>query len=299
MKSVRRPDFGTRGDIAVYAVIALLFLATAWLIGHTAGAFTADPDYQYLMNGLDVLSLRPPTHIDHPVNARANDHRDRAGRHLDLDPAPGTVFQRAGPGAAPSAILHGMRQLCFPPPGIAAAIVFFAWSVRKSSGMLAPALVGLIAIFQTYPVFDTFHRIMPESVLLCATLVLAALIAKHAFADENSWKSPRFATVVGILLAFCVTTKVTSGPQLLTILFLPSWRAMQRASIACAIAVPVFLLPILPRWHQMVQNFFHILTHRGNYGAGGAGFRRLPNCSRTWAHFGGSYPKISSAWRYA
>jgi hypothetical protein len=49
-----------------FAAIAILYLASAALISRALGLFLPAPDYSYLMNGLNILSLHIPNHFDHP-----------------------------------------------------------------------------------------------------------------------------------------------------------------------------------------------------------------------------------------
>jgi len=265
-----RTAFEPSRNIAVYVGIAAAYAVSAWAIGRAVGSFTPDPDYAYLLSGLDMLSLKAPVFVDHPGT-----------------PVQTIIAIVLGLTWIVSFPWHGFSsvqdQVLLHPEfymecvngvfatGNAAAMVFFAWSMRKSSGMLAPALVGLISIFQSDVIYMTYHRTMPESVLLAATLVLAGFIAQSAYASDDAPQTRRLTIIVGVLLGFCLTAKVTSTPLLLTIFFLRSWEDRKAALRTCGIAAIIFLLPIFPRWPAMIWNYLHILTHRGDYGSGEAG----------------------------
>ena len=257
-------------DIAIYFCIAALFIAAAWLIATAQGAFTPDPDYQYLMNGLDILIFKSPTYVDHPGTPAQTIIAAVLGSAWFL-----TLPWHGLSSIQDQVLAHPQFYLdcvcCFFTAAIGFALLFFVWSTRKTSGMMMPALIGLISIFPSSAVYVTFHRVMPEPVLLCATMLLTGLVAQQAYLPDGAVLPKFFAAVVGILLSFCVTTKVTSAPVLLTIFFLQPWSEKRTALIAGLVSAPLFLLPAVKRWRDMIDNYFHILTHRGDYGAGSAG----------------------------
>ncbi len=214
----------TSRDIAVYVAIAVAFLATAWAISRALGIFTPDPDYAYLLNGLDIVRLQSPTLVDHPGTPVQTLIAIILGITWIL-----TLPWHGFSSVQDQVLLHpefymGCVSYAFA-ACVAAAMVFFAWSVRRSSGILAPALVGLISIFQSYIIYQTFHRTIPETVCWRPRWCLRVSSPRPLTPRMISWGTRRYASIIGILLGFCITAKVTSAPLLLTIFFLPTGKA--------------------------------------------------------------------------
>ena len=53
-------------DAAVLASVLVLHLIGVAIIDFTISPFPGDPDYIYLVNGLDMLALHAPSYFDHP-----------------------------------------------------------------------------------------------------------------------------------------------------------------------------------------------------------------------------------------
>jgi len=279
------------GEAAILAGIVLLYLATAWLLAQKLGLFTNDPDYQYLLNGLNILELKAPRHFDHP------------GTPVQLLVAIITAFTwlltsaRQGLSNLPDDVLARPQfyMSCISAVftvGVAASMAFFLWSMRKASGTMMPALFALATIIPSYIVYQTFHRVMPEPLLFCATMFLAGLLAQVAFAPKDQPTTPSLAIWTGILLGFCVTAKVTSIPVLLIILALRSNKARMTSLVATGMSALVFLFPVWSLWRPLLRNYFQIATHKGAYGAGAAG---IPTLTEIWGNIGvlaGTVPAI-------
>ena len=55
-----------RRDAWILGFIAVLYVAGAAAIALHIAPFPGDPDYQYLLSGLDILTLRSLNFVDHP-----------------------------------------------------------------------------------------------------------------------------------------------------------------------------------------------------------------------------------------
>lgn len=262
--------FAKISDAVVLTGVVLLYLTAAWLIALKLGLFTPDPDFQYLLNGLNILRLKAPNQYDHPgtpvqliiaiVTGLAwllsSAHHDLSNVSIDVLAHPQFYM------SCVSAVFT---------IGIAAGMAFFLWSMRKASGSMLPALLALATVLPSYIVYQTFHRVMPEPVLLCATFFLAGLVAQVAFDPASRPTSPKLAVWTGVLLGFCVTIKVTSFPVLLIILVFRANKTRAIALFATGLSAVAFLFPVWTLWRPILRNYFQIATHTGSYGAGGLG----------------------------
>src|SRR3954469_24647980 len=149
---------------AVLGVFLAGYFYEAWHVASQIGPFRGDPDYSYLFGGLSILNLQTPGFVDHP------------GTPVQLAIAAISLLLwlvRLPFGGLASLsddiITHAefyLSVIC----GIfamltAAAMVFFARSLRGPAGSIAPGLSALLLIFTSDVVFFTFHRVDAEPVL--------------------------------------------------------------------------------------------------------------------------------------
>lgn len=265
-------------DTAAIAGVVLLYLISAWLIGLKLKLFTPDPDYQYLLNSLNILSLRSPAYYDHPGTPIQLLIAVVVGLTWLLTlPWHGVSSLTDDVLAQPQFYMSSV-SIVFT-VAIAASMTFFLYSMRKASGTIAPALLALFTVIPSYIVYQTFHRVMPEPLLLAATFTLVGVLAEVAFAPKDQATRPRTAAWTGALLGFCVTAKVTSMPAVLILFALRGAKAKAIAAIAAGLSALIFLIPVLPLWRPILRNYFRIATHTGAYGTGGAG---VPTAHELW-----------------
>lgn len=262
------PFFGSRRTLILCAVLVILVVAAAWMVGGADGAFEADPDYTYLLNGLELLTLRSPAYYTHPGTpvemiaaiTIAATWLASSLRHGLLDIRDQVL---AGP-----LLYLGWINIVFT-AFIAASLAFFACQVRQASGRIFPALVGGLTFFLPLPVFLAFHRVTPEPLLLAGGLVLAGLVAPLVFSPASL--SRRRIIAIGAIIGFCIAVKVTAAPLLVAILFLRGKAARTTALAAALLTAVVLTLPVASHYLEMALWYVGLFTHQGGYGNGAAG----------------------------
>ncbi len=258
-------------DLLVYVCIAVSFLVCAWLIDHLLGSFTADPDYAYLLNGLDIVIGHAPSHVDHPgTPIQMLIAVIIAITWLVTLPAHGLDTIQDHVLRHPLFYMEAVNAVFG--TGILGALLFFCRCIRQGGAPIAAAAVGIAVMFTSYAPRFIFHRIMPEPVLFAGALVLAGLIARCALDPKNFPQTRNYSIMLGVVIGFCLTAKVTSAPLLLAMLFLDNGKARIAALIAAVLSAAFFLLPAMFHFYQMVRGYIHIATHRGEYGGGQSGF---------------------------
>ena len=261
---------GSRRTWGLCALFVILVVAAAWTAGRVVGPFEADPDYIYLVNGLELLTLHSPAYYTHP------------GTPVEIIVALviGVVWSLSLPWhglgdirdhvlANPSLYLGWINVVLI--AAVAASLAFFVCRVWRASGRIFPALVGGLTFFLPLPVFLSVHRITPEPLLLAGGLVLAGLVAPLAFSSETPSWAKRSATRVGAVLGFCITVKATAAPLLIAILFLRGKAARIVAFAAALVTAVIITLPVASHYLEMVLWYVGLFTHRGGYGGGAAG----------------------------
>jgi hypothetical protein len=251
--------------------VPLVLLILSRVFVHMAGEFPADPDYSYLMNGLEVLTFYPPSYISHPgtslimlttlvnlVTWLVTLPFHRQGLFTDVLSKP-EIYLTA---------INAVLVL-----GIAAAAFWFALRIRRASGSVAAALTGQVSQLLSFPAMIALNRVAPEPLLLASTLVLAGLLTPLAFGKGESLRW--IAAAVGIVLGFSIATKITALPLLPSLLLLPDWALRKRAGWFALAALVFFTLPAAHHYPLMLWWFTGMATHSGSYMAGPAGLPPL------------------------
>lgn len=261
---------GSRRDLAAFVLLALLLAAAAWVVALAAGPFEADPDFIYLLNGLELLRFHVPSYYTHP------------GTPVEISAA--LVIVAAWLASLPWHGFFSVKDQVLAHPGfymgwidavfvacIAAALVFFAWQVRKASGRLFPAIAGGLTLFLPLSTLLAVHRVTPEPLLLAGGLVLAGLLAPFAFAPGPFAETKKLAGAIGAAIGFCIAIKATAAPLLIMILVLRGTETRKIASAACLLAAVIMTLPVAPHYLEMTLWYIGLFTHQGGYGSGAVG----------------------------
>ena len=146
-------------------------------------------------------------------------------------------------------------------------------------------------LFQTIPAFSksviwwSFETISPEPVLLGAVILFVILFLwKYYFNKsfgiinlkifENRQISvDKFPILFGILMGFCLATKINTLPLLLLpLLLIPKILDKFIFSVITFFAFLIFTLPIAHLYRIMISWYKGVLFHTDIYGAGKAGF---------------------------
>jgi hypothetical protein len=258
-------------DGLLVAVPILLVVVGVWLLVKVGG-FPADPEYSYLLNGLEVLTFYPPSYISHPgTNLIMLIAAINFLTWLVTWPFHGTGLV-ADVLTRPEFYLdvHFALLMAF----IAGAAFWFGLRLRRASGSWTVALAGQASLLISPSVMIALDRVSPEPFLLGATLVLAGLSTPLAFGREENPR--RAATAMGLTLGFCIAAKITSLPLIFVLLLLPDWRLRKRAALFTLGSAICFTLPAAHHYPQMFSWFTGMATHSGSYSDGPVGLPTLP-----------------------
>ena len=249
------------------AVVPLLLLILGRIFVHMTGAFADDPEYAYLLNGLEVLTFYPPSLVAHP------------GTNLIMLIAvvnfftwlvswpfhhAGLVTDILSRSQFYLSVNHAVLMAA-----VAGAALWFGIQVRRVSGSLAAALAGQASILLSYPVMIGLDRVAPEPLLLASTLVLAALLVPLAFGKEENPR--RTAAAAGIVFGFSVAAKINALPLVFAFLLLPDWQLRKRALIFAIAWAILCTLPVAHHYPVMFRWFAGMATHSGTYSDGPRG----------------------------
>lgn len=263
-------------DRLALLVIPLL-LVVFWLRASDArGPFylglNSDPEYCYLFNSLNLVTLHVPRHIDHPgttlqeLGAAVLLVRFAAAR-LGGDPESLEVAVVRQPEPLLFAINVMLNFLLI---GLLAALSWRVWSL---TGSLIPPLVLQFSFLAYGLLLAAQTRVSPEPLLVSTVLALALVLAPGIVGSpgDQALGGRRTALLAGAILGFGVITKVTFVPLLLLIFVFPGRRQRVRCAVAALVSAAVFVLPIFTQLPRAATWLFRLATHQGLYGRGPAG----------------------------
>jgi hypothetical protein len=252
-----------------------LLLALAVWLQHILVRFPADPDYAYLLNGVNILELASPGQVNHPGTAM----------HILMALIIGIAwlvrvpfFRFLSPGD--DVLLHPelylwvinlvLACLC------AAALLFLGWRLYRATGSLAAALVAQFSLFTAGPAITYgVTYVMPENLLLVLSILLAGAVAPLAFSPLARPSSLRQSIWIGIILGAALATKTSSLPLFGVVLLLRGWGARTMACCSAGLAAIALTSPIMSRYDELLGFNLSLLTHSGVWGQGTIGLPPL------------------------
>jgi hypothetical protein len=270
----------TGWEMAVLAAVPMGLILAGVVFRAMAGVFEADPDYVYLLNGLDILTLYPPGYYDHPgttlevIAAFVTWATWLFSPHLHNAPDIKTAVL-----LHPEYFLRAINLVLIAANAVAA--FYMSLRIRMAAG-LGAALVAQLSILISFSVMIGLNRVTPEPLLLAASLVLAGYLAPLVLQPERFVETGAYAMGLGMLLGFILATKITALPLLAAILFLRTRKLRWAAVKAGAAAGLILTLPIAVHYPQMAKWFARLFIHTGAYGGGPKG---VVSPSELWPSF--------------
>jgi len=261
------------GSHLAFLIVPLLLLAIAALLSDSEGPYWGsqnfDPDYNYLLNSLNILLLRAPAHIDHPgttvqllgaiatlarwLLARLEGGDERLQESVLL--APESYLQA----------IHGALVM------LLVATIYLAG--RRTAVVARSHLAGLTlqgsALLFVAPLL-ALPRVAPEPVLITSVFALLIALLPSAFGAGGARRHTGGWT--GAVFGFGLVSKVTFLPLAALISLLPGWNRRGKAILAATLTASALLIPVWRHLPHMARWLWSLLTHTDVYGGGPAGF---------------------------
>ena len=257
------------------AIIPVGLFAVGVLLKHEHGPYylrnNFDPEYNYLLNSLSLLTLHAPRHNDHPgvtlqILGAAVEWLKWVGRFLlgNRQSLTDSVLSR------PESYLRMMNLVLNVLLG--GALYWSANAVYRVSKSLASAMLlqGTVVVY--HQTFLALPRVSPEPLLIAVSLALMAVLAPVVLAQEGqAVNEPRLAATAGAVFGLGLMTKVTFAPWAAVVLLFSQRSHRKRFLVAAAATVLILLLPVATRIPHMMSWFTSLATHSGSYGEGPVG----------------------------
>jgi hypothetical protein len=251
---------------AVFLIFPAIFLFFALPFNRTH--FGNDPEYAYLMNGINIGILKPVGHTDNP------------GTTVQLFSA---VVLRA------AYLVKSNKSEGFQKNILHNADRYIEWErkvmiILNSITMLFLGIISWILfrniwlsmLLQIMPFVSAnltehvFTKMSPEPVLLMISAALVLLIIRYYSRGKVNEK--KYALLFALVAGFGVATKATFIPLLIIpILLLGSQKLRKQFLLFFVLFFILFTLPAVPQYPHMAKWFLSLVVHTGKYGEGGVG----------------------------
>lgn len=226
-------------------------------------AWYPDPGYQYLLAGGQIVTGGTPHHNDHPgTSAQWLIGLIEAPIHVAIghDSLRSDLIQRPELYAQGVGAVLGLLFVL--------ALAFSGLRLLRTMG-LGPSLTFQFLVIWALPILDIGrYRIMPETVVLTATILSIGLLAPRLVDPRRPL--PTGAVVsLGLVAAIGVTAKVLFAPMVLVAVAILGRRQIALYLFTWLVAVAAILIPIYSRFDYMRSWFTGILLNPGRQGQPG------------------------------
>ncbi len=269
-----------RARIAILLLVPTIILINIFYTGQTEfwkGKY--DPSYAYLLNGLNLATTGGNIgHIDHP------------GTTVQVSSAIiiKIVYEFRNPDdSLQSDLLHNpeyyLKCIAWTFTLINCLLIFLSGIVfYKLSSEITYGL-----LFQSFTLNEillrhAFYEVKPEPVLLGAVILLMMVFLRNYYSATSADKSIsnhtnikkeyysyRYVLLFGIIIGFCIATKINSIPLvIIPLLFINKLKEKIIYITSALFAFVVFTLPISDRYIAFLRWLKNIAFHSGYYGNG-------------------------------
>jgi hypothetical protein len=249
-----------------FVVLPVFYMVTGLNFHRTW--FSGDPEYAYLLNGINIANLKAVGHIDNPGTtvqmysavvlrvAHFLDFSEKADLQTAVLSNPDYYVEME---RKISVIFNALMMLLL-------GIVSFLFLKNIWFGLILQVTPFLSSNLLEH----AWTKVSPEPVLIFTVMVFILLLVTYYCSKKrhNRWYPWIFAAVAGFGLA----TKATFLPLVvIPFILLEGWR---RKWIYLAAIIPAFIIftaPAITQYPHMAKWFLGLSTHTGTYGEGATG----------------------------
>jgi hypothetical protein len=251
---------------AVLLVFPAIFLFFA--LSYNRTHFGNDPEYAYLLNGINIGMLKPVGHTDNPGTTVQIYSAVVLRCAYLIQPDKSEGFQKY--------ILRNADRHIELERKVLIVINGIVMMLLGIISLILLRNIWLSLLLQIMPFTSAnltehvFTKVSPEPVLLIVTAALVLLIFRYYFSLNRDEK--KYAVLFALVAGFGLATKATFLPMILiTLLLLNSWKLRKRFLLFLGLFFIAFTLPAVPQYPHMAKWFLLLTAHTGTYGEGGLG----------------------------
>lgn len=251
---------------SVFLILPAVFLFFALPFNRTH--FGNDPEYAYLMNGINIGMLKPVGHTDNPGTTVQIYSAVVLRCAYIFQPDKSDGFQKYMLRNADRYIELERKGLILINSFVMLFLGIISWiMLRKVWLSLLLQIMPFVSANLTEHVFT---KVSPEPVLLLAAAALVLLIIRFYLRVKSDGK--RYPLLFALAAGFGVATKATFLPLLLIpFLLLGNTILRKRFLLYFVLFFILFTLPAIPQYPHMAKWFILLTAHTGTYGEGGLG----------------------------
>lgn len=224
-----------------------------------------DPDYAYFVSSLLLLRGEGPQWVDHPGTPVQSLGalvlllwNALAGKESTLE---ASFFLHS---------FHAHRAMTLTLVAfLLAAQLWCGRALRRLGYSQALSFLVQLSPLLFFETFAYLRRVSPETPLAAVSLLLVPVLAR-AIDDKNQKSGPWPSLAAGMLLGFAASLKAVSLPLALLLFLLPAWKQRGLALASMAFFYVNLTAVIWHKYPFMLEWYASVLTHRNEYGKGGA-----------------------------
>jgi len=250
----------------VFLILPGIFLFFALPFNRTH--FSNDPEYAYLMNGINIGMLKPVGHTDNPGTTVQLYSAVVLRCAYLLQPDKSEGFQKYILRNADRYIELERKGLIVLNSIVMMLLGIISWIFLRNIGL--SLLLQIMPFTSANLTEHVFTKVSPEPVLLMAAAALALLIISFYFRIKRDERG--YDILFALALGFGIATKATFLPLMLIPVFLLDSRMLRKRFLLFFILFFIlFTLPAVPQYPHMAKWFLLLIAHTGTYGEGGLG----------------------------
>jgi len=272
-----------------FLVFPVIFLFFALPFNRTH--FGNDPEYAYLMNGINIGMLKPVGHTDNPgTTVQIYSALVLRCAYL-VQPDKSEGFQKHILSNADRYIEMERKGLIIVNSIVMLILGIISWILLRNVWL--SLLLQIMPFVSANLTEHVFTKVSPEPVLIMATAALVLLVIRYYSQAKKDEKN--YALLFALITGFGVATKATFLPLLLVpLLLLDSKTLRKRVLLFFLLFFIVFTLPAVPQYPHMAKWFLLLTAHTGTYGEGGLGLFNLSQYLNNLVEIGYINPVLSA-----
>jgi|GEM_PF-2070114 hypothetical protein len=255
--------------IILFFILPIIFLYLGLIVSSEIGAyhlFTSDPEYAYLLNGLNILNFHFPDHVMGPGTPLQLYcaiviqivHLFRGNTSLNVD-----VLQN------PDLYLYYINLSIIVLTSI--VIFFTGYFVYKSSNNnYFTGLFIQLTAFSSWLTYDLMRRIMVENLVFIGVLILIVLIFKYLkYSSDKDKLFDKYVIWFSVVIGFIAATKLMYlSIAIIPFILINGYKKKAMYVLLSIVSFFIFGFAIINRWNAFYSWYWDNFIHSGQYGNG-------------------------------
>ncbi len=258
------------GIVGLFLVVPLAYLFISWIAAQELGyyfLFVTDPEYAYLLNGLNILNLAPPDHVMGPGTPL----------HLFCALITQIVYWLRGASELAVDVLQNPDIYLFYINHsiivLISIILFFTGYVTYKSfnNHLFSGIFVQFIVLSSWLTIDLSRRIMVESLVIPGVLLLLLMLFRYAnmTSEARLNSSKKYLIGFSLLIGFISATKFVYVPiAIIPFILLKGFKQKFLLILFSIVSFFIFGFAVFYRWDYFFGWYWNNFIHSGTYGAG-------------------------------